>query len=220
MTSQFLSRAGVFVILLTAACATTGQERAEATKHGLMDTKAGVDSIQTQIEGMDGALKQLEASASGTGNAKQIYDDFVTKLDKLESTRSDTRSRAEKMEANGDEYFRKWEEELGTLKNESIRKVSMQRRTELNEAYQKIKEQMKNAGKEFTPYINDLRDLKSYFSTELTPAGIKAMDANMKRTVKEGSGLKETGTRLSKDLQKVIDLFKTPEMTPPPQPAK
>jgi benzoyl-CoA reductase/2-hydroxyglutaryl-CoA dehydratase subunit BcrC/BadD/HgdB len=182
-----------------------------------MDTKAGVDSIQTQIDGMDGALKQLEASASGTGDAKAIYNDFVAKLDKLESTRSDTRSRAERMESIGDEYFRKWEEELGTLKNESIRKVSMQRRTELNEAYQKIKESMKNAGKEFTPYVNDLRDLKSYFSTDLTAAGIKAMDANMKRTVKEGSGLKETGVRLSKDLQKVIDLFKTPEMTPPAQ---
>lgn len=170
--------------------------------------------MQMQIEGISGALRQIEASGTGTGNAKTAYTEFTSKLSSLESTANDTRSRAESMKSNGDAYFRKWEEELGTIKNPDIRKASEDRRSELRAAYQKITESMSEARSQFQPYLSDLRDLKTYFSNDLTPAGIKAADSLIRRTVKEGDALQMTGKRLSSEIEKVVDMLRPPQMQP------
>lgn len=209
-----IQRGAIPILLLTTACAMTGQERALATKHGLIDTRQGIDSMKLQIEGISGALRQIESSGKGTGSATTAYTEFTSKLSALESTANDTRSRAESMKANGDAYFRKWEEELGTIKNPDIRKVSEDRRAELNAAYQKITESMFEARSQFQPYLSDLRDLKTYFSNDLTPAGIKAADPLIRRAVKEGDALQTTGKRLSAEIDKVVDMLRKPQMQP------
>src|SRR5262245_10866630 len=108
------SKLAVFAFLLTAACATTDRDRAMATKHGLMDTKTGVDTMVKQTDALEESMKKILDCGSGKGDAQGAYAEFTTRLAALESTASDTRSRVESMEGSGEAYFRKWEEEMGT----------------------------------------------------------------------------------------------------------
>jgi hypothetical protein len=103
------------------------------------------------------------------------FDTFKTNEKDLEAMAKNASDTADKMKARGDDYFKQWEEDLGKIHNEDIKSSGASRRAERMAQFNQIQASYQQVKASASPFLADLKDIRTALSSDLSPQGISSM---------------------------------------------
>lgn len=124
---------------------------------------------------VDRTLRALdEVSVRANQNPRPAYQAFAKAVHRLEVDSIKVRARTQAMRARGDAYFEHWQEYLGTVQNEQIRKLAEEHRPELKRSFEQAQLASQQVRETFRPLLSDLQKLRAVLEADLTLARIDA----------------------------------------------
>lgn len=175
------------LILVVSGCATTGSGRAEKTTAKMEVVENEIRQAVVQVDATGASLEKLIAPGlSDTKAAFAIYADNVVKMERLGEKLI---KHTDEMSVRGKDYFAEWEKQGNTFTNPQIRELSEQRRSDLNTEYRKIAEASIGVKGRFIAYLRDIKEIKSFFATDLTDKGIKSLTPVAQKAISDGANL-------------------------------
>jgi hypothetical protein len=187
-------------VLLAGCASKSGYQQADKTGEAINTVRNDIASMKIAV---DNSMKCLDAlAASATTDPRKPFEAYAKSVDKVESAAAKAQKNADEMRERSAAYFQQWEQQIGTVKNENIRKLAQERRAKLQETFGKIKESAQDTKTSFPPFLSDLKDLRTGLSADLTPEGIDAAKDIFLKT-------KTTGTEVQKNLDKLITEMNT-----------
>lgn len=158
--------------LLLAGCATSksGYQQADSTARRMADFRKQVQAIKVAVDEVAGTLAMLPGSPST--ELRRTYRNFDRAVDRLEAADARARQRAERMRAQGREFFSAWEQEVQSIQNDELREVAQDRRVQLDAAFRSISRGIVALRDVFGPWTKDVRDLRTVLGRDLTVAGV------------------------------------------------
>ena len=205
----------VTAAVFAAGCASTGYKKADATASYLESTADRIDKGAVQIDSATAALTELvsQPEADLAGQFKK----YSSAVSGLESVAKDVASRATKIQQLGATYFQQWDEQLAMIQNEDIRNNSAERKAAVIKQFDQVKTSYDEARSAFNPLLADLRDIRTALSTDLTPAGVSAINKSMTKVNEHAAKVRKSLGDLAVQFK---DLGKSLETPTPPPPAK
>ena len=165
-------------LVAAALAASTGCSSGPDVK-GTVDSMGafGIETAKVK-DAIDNATKSLETLVGGApSDIKANLDGYSKSVTALDEQAKVVRANAEKMKAQGDQFFKQWETDASAT-------VSPERRAELGATYAKIKDDMAIAGQTFTPFLASLKDIQSYLSLDPSLKGVNSV-AELVKTAKD-----------------------------------
>jgi len=179
-----------------------GYNQADKTGVAINTVRNDVVNIKTAVDGSMKALEQGEATAST--EPRKAYETFAKGVDKVEKAGQTAQKNADEMRQRGAAYFQQWEAQIGSVKNEEIRQLAQQRRAKLQETFGNIKTAAQDAKQSFPPFLENLKDLRTALSSDLTVQGIDAAKAIFTKTKGNGMELQKNLDKLVAELNSVV----------------
>jgi hypothetical protein len=158
--------------LFLAGCATqeTGYQQADRTSRRIADFRDQVVEIQRAVDGVTASLVGL-VEAPG-GDPRRPYRQFNRAVDRLEAADAKANKRADRMRAQGREFFSGWEQEVQSIRNDELRQAAEERRTQLDTEFRSISRVIVELRDVFRPWVKDVNDLRTVLGRDLTVSGM------------------------------------------------
>jgi chromosome segregation ATPase len=135
----------------------------------------GLDkAIQQGAAQIDKTLASLNALAEPGGDLVAKYKDYSKNVDDLEKFAAKAKSNAESAAKDRDAYVAQWKASQEKIQNPQLKQASEARRAELEPKIEAIKTSLGSARETFTPFMQDLKDLRTFLANQLNPAGVAA----------------------------------------------
>jgi uncharacterized membrane-anchored protein YhcB (DUF1043 family) len=206
---------GGLALAALAACKTSGVERSQATQSTIADFKTELQNYGKHLDATFASLDELVKNAKV--DPKGEFAKFSANLDLLVKSAENAKSNSEQMKSLGDAYFAEWEKSAATITNEDIRKISDQRRAELQKSYKDLQTAMTTVAADAKPLREQLISLREYYLQDLTEKGIEATKTPI-------SNAKSASTKVTKGIKTVLDevdkvATQLKVAAPPPPPA-
>jgi chromosome segregation ATPase len=187
--------------LLTGAATAAGYKNADKTGEGIAECR---DEIVKGKQAVDATMKALsDIAATATTDPRKAFKDYTKKVEELESTAAKVRKRAQKMQQEGQEYFKQWEKDLATVKNPEIRNLAAQRKAKLEETFASIRKYSDPLKAQFDPWMSNLKDLQKYLSQDLTISGVDAAKSLFSQTQQAGLEVQKSMDALVAELNTI-----------------
>ena len=149
-------------------------------------------------------MKSLsDIAATANTNPRKAFGQYSKDVSNLESTAENVRKRGESMKAQGQAYFKQWEQELATMTSPEIRALAEQQRAKLQATFQSIRQYTEPLKTQFDPWMSDLKDLQKYLNNDLTIAGVDAAKGLFTKTTNEGFEVQKSMDALVAELNTV-----------------
>jgi len=201
--------------LLLASCTTTGYQQAEKTGAGIGEFRAEVNRGKQAIDATMQSLGQIAATANT--DPRPAFNQYKKDLTNLELATARVRKRSAEMKVKGDAYFKQWQQQIATVQNPEIRKLSEEQKAKMQATFDSIQQHTEPLKARFDPWISDLKDLRTYLNNDLTVSGIDAARGLFEKTQTEGTEIQKAMDALVAELSKVSTAM-TPSTAPPPTP--
>lgn len=179
-------------LLMTGCGTTSGYKQADRTGEGIAQFRDEITKGKTAVDATMRSLGDIAATANT--DPRKAFEQYSKDVANLESTAAKIRKRGQDMKEQGQAYFKQWEQQMASVQNPEIRRLSEQRKAKLQETFDAIKQFTEPLKVQFDPWMSDLKDLQTYLSNDLTVAGVDAAKSLFKKT--QGEGL---------EVQKLID---------------
>ena len=186
-------------VVLLAGCDSPGYEKAASTSTSLRKASQDIDKSQAQIDVVLAALSDLVNSPGS--DMKPQFKNCSSEVGKLESFANDVDGHAAAMQEQGAAYFRKWDVELATIKNEDILTRSSDRKNAVTAQFAKVRASYLQAKADFTPFMSDLKDIRTSLAADLTAGGLASIKGVVNRANEDAAPLRRTLGRLSADFK-------------------
>lgn len=180
----------VLPVMILSACATTNLDRAEKTTKSMEVVEKDINRISVQLNATEASLDHL--LNTNDLEIQEAFEAYQEQVSRIINLKKDMRQHSNRMMQNGNKYFTDWQIEGETYSNPELREVSTKRRKELNETFNQITEKSGKIRRELDAYINHLKEVESYLSTDLTPEALKAVIPLSKNIEVNGRILKES----------------------------
>jgi hypothetical protein len=212
--TRFTTIALSSVILLT-ACRTTSHnyQQAERTGDRMVAYRNDAVAIQDSIAATVAALDELVEQAHI--DPRRPFRDFSRAVDEVEKANETALRRADAMRAEGKVFFDQWQQEISTISNPEARELAEERRTTLDRTFRNISHVSVEVRDELRPWLDNVRDLQTLLSNDLTVAGIDSARSLISTTKTDGAKLTLTYDTLIDELNSVLSA-----MTPAPTTAQ
>lgn len=201
--------------LFLAGCSTTGYQQAEKTGAGIAEFRTEINKGKQAIDATMQSLGQIAATANTDPRAAFLQ--YKKDLSNLESVTAKVRKRSQEMKAQGDLYFKQWQQQMATVQNPEIRKVAEEQKAKMQTTFDNIQKYTDPLKAKFDPWLADLRDLRTYLNNDLTVSGIDAARALFEKTQTEGTDIQKSMDGLVTELNNVSTAM-TPATVPTPSP--
>ena len=204
------------VSLAGLACQSSSADKGASTGESI--TKAA-DQIDLGIQQIDATIAALHAITDSPGDLTAQRKAYEKALASLESTAEDVAETASAMRERGQAYFTQWDQQLATIQNEDIRERSAERREKIQENFKGLQADYDEAKEAFSPFLDNLRDIRTALQADATVSGIDALKPVVKKVDKDASSV-------TKELKDLVESFrelgvKLSRMGPkPPEPEK
>jgi len=163
-----LTAVATMTLVAPAVWAQKAQQKAGEDIQGF---RAGMVGIRAQIDTTLEALNGVVQSANG-GDPKSAFKKYSDQIKNMDKQIEKTRNYRQKMQEQGQAYFKEWEAKMGAVTNEELKAKAAARRTELQAQYEKISASVAQAKDDSAKFWQDLQDLQKYYASDLSPAGI------------------------------------------------
>jgi DUF2959 family protein len=191
----------------------SGQKGKAKAVEKMSEFRAGLEGISNQIDVTLGALTKVADTAAS--DPRPAFTEFCKAHDTMAGMIKDIRSEAQDLQKNSQKLFDAWQKQMGTMTNPDIKAKAEERKAALMGFFDKVKASMQ-AGKDAGgPFASDLKDIRTYLTNDLTPAGINMMKDTIAKANTNGGTVKSSiGEVLA-----AVDAFKA-EISPTGTPAK
>jgi hypothetical protein len=175
--------------VLFVGCKTTGVQRSEKAGASMKTVERDINLAMTQMDATGSSLEELVKP--GQSDVKKAFKKYSSNVDKMERQGKRLFEHADKMSAQGKEYFEEWRIQGNTYTNPQIQALSEQRRADLNAVFAGIPESSVGVKGAFKAYMTDIREVRTYLTTDLTPKGIESIAPTAQKAVSDGVDLKD-----------------------------
>ena len=203
-------------LALGPGCKSSSGHSASDTTASHMDAlRASADSLKARVNAAAGSLSVIveKAEVDPKPPFAQYKKDVAAVNDWLAKAESNLKA----LRAQGEAYFAEWERQATTIQDPELKETAQERRTELRKAVDDIGKAMEDVRTELMPYVASIKDVQTYLSNDLTPAGIETIEGKSKKLIDEAETIGEKLDDLVKTLEENAPAFKTAK---PPPPAK
>jgi len=177
------------VLISLASCETTGMERSENTNTTMQAVENDYRRALAQVEVTGASLDDLVKP--GQSDVKKAFEKYSDNVDKMEDLEKPLFEHADKMTAQGKEYFAEWRTEGSAYTNQQIQALSEQRRADLSLVFARISESSIGVKGAIQAYMSDIREIDTFLSNDLTPKGVEAITPIARQAVTDGDSLKD-----------------------------
>lgn len=190
------TRATIIATLLLVAitglsgCVTTGMQRSEKTGITMKAVESDIQQAVAQVDVTAASLENL--TRLNQPDEKKAFEKYSADVSKMESLGKRMFEHADKMSAQGKEYFEEWQKQGDSYANTEIRALSEQRRADMGAVYVKISESSVGVKGAFKDYMSDIKEIRTYLSNDLTPKGVEAITPIAQKAVRDGDSLKDS----------------------------
>jgi len=167
---QWIVVAALTLALVSPAQGASPTSRADKTAQNMLKMQNALKAGESQIDSIIASLNGL-SSAQGSELVSR-YTDFSKQVEKLDSTAKQVRKRAEKAKSEREDYLKAWQKDQNKIQNEQLKAASAARRTELEPVIQQISESLTSGNKNFTPLLQNLKDLSLFLGNDLSERGL------------------------------------------------
>lgn len=190
----------VFLVgVLFAGCTTSNFRKASSTSSTLRDAALNIDNTLAPLDAVNVALYDLVNNPEA--NRTPQFTKFSAAVSNLESHAERLSEQAKEMRADNLAYLDQWEEELATIKNDGIQNRSEERKDEVAARMKKVRENYLRTAAELSPFLVNLRDLRTALSTDLTAGGIESISGLEKRVTFDAEQIRSSLIDLSVDFK-------------------
>jgi len=185
----------ITLIGVLAGCASQGYQKAGATSEALQVAANRITNGILQINVTLTTLTNLVNNPQG--DLAPRYKKYCDDVETLRSMAVDVNNKAIAMRAKGRDYFSQWEQQLATIKDQDIRKVSVDQMKDMMDKFQEINNSYQEVRMRFKPFMSDLEDIQTYLGTDLTVGGIDAIKSTADKVNERSVPLKEAISKLA-----------------------
>lgn len=189
-----------FGLALTCGCSSDGRMN-EGTRavEGFAKTKSSVTEATEQV---DDVIKSLDAFSSGE-NLPKTLKQFNGRVDELKETAEKARNRAQAMREREAEFIAKWQEEMATVKDPTLKSTLEQRRESVKSNYDKVRAAGQAARDAYDPFVAKLDEIQKTLSIDLTPQTVTSIRPVIDSARKDGQTLKDRLGALQAELNRI-----------------
>jgi Protein of unknown function (DUF2959) len=192
---------GASAALFSGCGTTSGYKQADKTGAGIAEFRAEIVNGKKAI---DATMKSLgDIAATANTNPRKAFEQYSKDVAQLESTAEKVRKRGEAMKAEGQAYFKQWEQQLATMTNPDIRSLAEKQKAKLQATFDSIRKYTEPLRAQFGPWMSDLKDLQKYLSNDLTISGVDAAKSLFTKTTTEGLEVQKSMDALVAELNTV-----------------
>jgi len=155
------------------ACATTPVERQKQTTESLADMRDGMLAAQQQI---DKTLSSLNSLVSAPPDKlPEAYQQYARDVDTLKKQTDQVQKSREQMRRGRDQWLAGWQDAQTKVQNPELKEIAQERRSEVAERFDRVGNAFQTASEAFTPFIQNLDDVKTVVGNDLSQRGIDAV---------------------------------------------
>jgi DUF2959 family protein len=187
--------------LLSACSSPTTSEKGAAAGKNAMQAATYVEQGIGELDATLAALKALVKSPAP--DLKPQYKTFDKSLSSLESTAKEVSAIAAKIDENSKVYFAQWDEQIAGIQNEDIRERGVERREAVAAGFSKLQEEYVEVREEFKPLLDNLRDVRTVLSTDLTMDGLKSIEDTVEDIADSSKDVRESLQSLGETFKKL-----------------
>lgn len=178
---------GAVLVLSGCASTQTGTEQGVTTSQSMETVEGDIRLVVIDVNSAGQALASLiRPNQAETAKALDTYSKSVDAL--VKSSEKYTKH-SEEMRVHGRDYFEDWRVQGSTYQNAQIRSLSDQRRSELSAVYADIATQSVGVQGSVATHVSMLQEIKTYFTTDLTPRGVQVMTPTALDAIADGHAL-------------------------------
>jgi hypothetical protein len=166
---------------LLGGCATTGMDRSVKTSNSIRDVDSEIRKISVQIDVTANSLDSLVNA--GNPDLKKSFNSYSDNLDKLDHDGKRVLKRLDEMKEHSKEYFAEWDKQGSAYTNPELSALSEERRSKLAEIYARVPAAGAGVKSSYHAYMNNLMEIRSFLSNDLTPKGVETVTPIAKRAV-------------------------------------
>lgn len=188
-SESFRLSLAIGVLFFLSSCATTtGSDRAEKTTTKMESVDSEIREAITQIDETGTSLQSLiDPGQSDMKDAFETYSENVAKMDELGKNLI---KHTDEMSARGKDYFDEWKKQGDNYTNPQIREASEKRGAALNTVFRNISDSSIGIKGSFIAYMNDIREVQTFLSNDLTNKGIASITPVAQKAIRDGASLK------------------------------
>lgn len=173
---------------LLVGCATTGMDRSVKTSSSIQEVDTEIRKMIVHIDATATSLDSIVMP--GQPDLKKSFDTYSDDLAKLDSQGNQMLKRIKEMKLRSKEYFAEWEKQGNAYTNPQIRELSEERRSKLAEIYARVPAASAGIEGAYIAYLNDLKEIQRFLSTDLTPKGVESITPVVGTTVQHLADLR------------------------------
>ena len=165
----------------------TGTERGATASNTMASVESDIRLVVVDINATGLALTALLNPAQE--DTKAAYEAYTASVAALVASSAVYLANSEKMGEQGRDFFDEWRIQGTTYVNPQIRSLSEQRRGEISVFYTQIAESSVGVKGSLKTYVTTIQEIKTYFSTDLTPKGVQAISTLAFGAIEDGYSL-------------------------------
>jgi len=145
-------------------------------------------ALNAQLDATNSALSTLFSPQQT--NQEKAFENYSKSADKVQEAGNNFLKHTDAMATSGADYFSEWRKQGDSYTNPQIRAISEERRAELSSAFTRIAQASVGLRSSLQTYLVDIKDIRTYLSTDLTPKGVEAMKPTADKAMADGATLK------------------------------
>ena len=192
---------------LLCSCATTGYQRASLARSEVVETREVTVKAHQELLVVVGAVHVL--TAPETTDLQKSYQGFAAAVKGLRTHVKQLADRVGAIRKRSNDYVAAWQKDLADFQNPDIRNHSAERRTEVIDTFRRLDSEYQVCDRPMRSLLVELKDLRLYFSLDLTPAGVASAQEQAARVSAQAVDAGKQLKSFLADLDRVVD-----EMSP------
>jgi hypothetical protein len=202
---------GLAVLLV--GCASSGYKQADKTGAGIAEFRTAIVDGKKAIDATMVSLGKIAETADT--DPRPAFEQFTKDLANLDKTSARVKSCSQKVQDQGEAYFKQWEQQLSEVSNKDIRDLAAKRKAKLQETFANIRQAATPLREQFNPWMSDLKDLQKYLSNDLTVSGVSTAKKLFASAAKNGAEVQKSMDALIAELNDVAATLTPAKMAPP-----
>jgi prefoldin subunit 5 len=161
---------------------------AENVTSNMEQVDADLRDAVMQVDAVDASIDTLLKADNSLNPA---FERYARNVEEMERVGEELEQHADALRTQGFDYFAEWREQTAEVSNPDVAEISDQRHEETREAFTELTRSSANVKRTLQTYISDLRDIETYLSNDLTPAGVEAIQPVAEQAQKDGEALQQ-----------------------------
>lgn len=179
------------VVLMVAACASSGVKRSSRAASTMKRTTEIVSGAQKQVDANNAALDRL--LASGGNDLRKSFDAYAKQVSRTRDLADDLTAAHSDMNRSRDDYFKGWAADAASIQDPELKRLALERQARLNERTVALVDAFAGMKDGIDTYRVSLTDVQKFLTNDLTDSGIETLRSTGKvnQVKSDGERLKE-----------------------------